>query len=169
KPRDHRSHRDFGRARGAIVAFERDADAVLWERAAEHALGAGLHQHARAEPLHDLGAEAPGSCDKIRLRGAGGADARGGAGALLFQTAPAAEAREGERQAIQWNAPRRNRAAVDATDIFVQPDAGEAFERRAHLALHDMLRLHVAAVIDAGRTCDAEKTRMLARAVVVQP
>ena len=35
--------------RRAVVAFHRDAEAELRQRAAEHALGAGLHEHARAE------------------------------------------------------------------------------------------------------------------------
>ena len=42
---------DFGRTRGAIVAFERDADPLIGQRGAEYTFRACLHEHARAEPL----------------------------------------------------------------------------------------------------------------------
>src|SRR5439155_460807 len=120
------------------------------------------------EALHDLAAEAADARDVIRLGGAGSADARGGAGALLFQSAAGAEAREGEREAFQRYAPCRDRAAIDTASISVKSNAGEAFQRGAYLTLHQMICRRIAAMIYARRAGDAEEARMLARAVVVQ-
>ena len=98
EPRDHRGHRDFGCARCAVIALDRDAEPPLRQHAAEHALGAGLHQHARAEHRHHVGAEAPRSRDEIRLRRHSRTNPHRCFGTLRPKPLPRAELRKPVRQ-----------------------------------------------------------------------
>ena len=167
--RDHRRHRHLGGARRAVVAFERDAEPLLRQRRAEHALGAGLDEHARAEQRHDLGAEAAGAGDVPGLRRAGRAQPRRGLGALRRRgPARCRSARSACASADERHRPGRDRAAVDAALILRQRRRRSGFPaRRAPRAAPDG-RPHIAAMIGADRAGDAEEARMLARAVVVQ-
>ena len=81
----------------------------------------------------------------------------------------AAEPREGQRQRVERQRPGRHRAAVDRADVVRTSGAWlKVLQRVLHRALHRMRRLDVVAGIGAGGAGDAEKARMLARAVVVE-
>ena len=67
---DHRRHDRLRGTRGAVVAFDRDAEPLLRQRGAIDAFGAGFHKNAAAEELHDLGAEPLGAGDEPGFRGA---------------------------------------------------------------------------------------------------
>ena len=167
--RDRRRHRDLGGARRAVLAFERDAEALLGQRAAEHAFGAGLHQHACAEQRHDLGAEASGARHVVRLRRAGRAQPRRRLRALVAEAMPGAEARERMRRAPSA-APRRSGSSSRRCRIGLPtsptPVRLSSAARTSRCTV--WLRRDIAAMIDAGRAGDADEARMLARAIVVQ-
>ncbi len=165
--RDQRRHHDLGGAACAVVAFERDAEALLRQRAAEHAFGAGLHEHSRAEQLHDLGAEAAGAGDVPGMRRAGRAQPCRRLGALGGRPCRCRSART-HAPAPTAARPGRHRAAVDPALVLGHADTGQRLDRGAHLALHRMAGRHIAAMIDADRAGGAEEARMLARAIVVQ-
>jgi hypothetical protein len=71
-------------------------------------------------------------------------------------------------KAMQRRGPGRDRASVDGPAVWRQQGAGQILQHGVHFALHGMVGLPVADVIDATRAGDGEKARMLARAVVVQ-
>ena len=91
EPHDQRSHHHLGGAPAAVVAFHRDADTDIRQRAAVDALGADLDEDARAEPLHHFGAEAPGAGDVPGMRRTGGTQPRRRLGAFGREAMPGAE------------------------------------------------------------------------------
>ena len=149
--------------------LHRDAEALLRQRRAIDALGAGLHEHARAEARHDLGAEAAGAGDVPGMRGAGLAQPRRGAGAVR---------RTGRRRVPKRAKPCASAVSGIAQVGTEQPSmaqtsapaprrSGPPARRRPRAAPDG--RLDVAARRSAPmRAGDAEKARVLARAVVVQ-
>ena len=52
--RDEMHHGGLGGALGAVVDLEREAEAVLGERAAVDAFGPALHEHLARQAQHDL-------------------------------------------------------------------------------------------------------------------
>ena len=58
--------------------------------------------------------------------------------------------------------------AIDRAAPIFQCDAGDPLERRLDLALHRMRRIGIARGIRADRACGAEKSGMLAGAIVVE-
>src|SRR6266516_6418355 len=88
--------------------------------------------------------------------------------AMPIETPAGAEPREGVRELFQRQGPGRDRAAVDRAAAIVQGDAGDPFERRLDLALHRMRRIGVTSSIRAHRAGGAEKSGMLAGAIVVE-
>ncbi len=101
------------------------------------------------------------------MRRAGIAKPRRGPGAIGRQPHAGAEAGEAARQAHQRQRPGRRRAAIDGAVVLRQRHAGQAFDGVPNQALHRMRRLGVVRAVGAGGASDAEKARVLARAIVV--
>src|SRR5438093_861249 len=98
---DQCRHHHLGRARAAVVALHRYAEATLRQHAAIDALGTDLDEGARAKPLHHFGAEAAGAGDVPGMRRAGGPQPRRRPGALGRQAMAGAEAREAKREMLE--------------------------------------------------------------------
>src|ERR1700692_3910293 len=73
------------------VAFEREAEPLLRQRAAIDAFGAGLDENTLAEKLHDIGAKSSGAGDMPWLLRAGPAQPRRSLGAAGRQAMAGAE------------------------------------------------------------------------------
>src|SRR5215475_9475479 len=168
EPRDERRHDHLTGARAAVIAFDRDAETAVRQRAQIDALGADLHKCTRAEPLHYFRAKAAGAGDMPRMCRAGGAQPRSRLGALGRKPVARAKARKAEREMLERHRPGRHRAAVDAAALVGNRSPSDAFDSRLDFSLHWMSWLDVATRIGAEHAGQAQKSGMLARTVVVQ-
>ena len=96
--RDEMHQGGLGGALGAVVDLEREAEAVLGERAAVDALGAALHEHLARQALHDLRDEGAGAGDEIGVGPARLAMRAAVAACCAAKPRPVAEPRKGVRQ-----------------------------------------------------------------------
>ena len=98
---------------------------LLRQRGAIDAFGAGFHEHAFAEQLHHVGAEAAGAGDVPRRFCASVAKPRRSPRAFGRNTAAGAEFGKAVREIMQWHRPGRHRTAVDRAAASPKCGAGK--------------------------------------------
>ena len=160
---------DLGGAPCAVLAFERDAEALLRAARAQNTPSAPVFTSTRAPNSRMISVQkrpVPATnqgCAAQAARNRAAALARSGA-----KPCPVPKRAKACASAVSGTRPGRDRAAVDAALVFRYADAGQRLDRGAHLALHRMAGRHIAVMIDAARAGDADEARMLAGAIVVQ-
>ena len=134
----------FGGARRAILAFQRNGDALFRNGGAEHAFGAGLGEDPTGRRLHQPGAGAACPCDVEGFGHAGIEQAFRGAGADRLQAGSGRHSGKAMGEPVQGHGIGRDRAAVDAAIVLSQRGSGQRFHDAADFLLDGMIVADIA-------------------------
>ncbi len=118
--------------------------------------------------LDNPAAEPTGSGDEMRPCRTRRTNPSRRPGPVRIEPPAGAESRKTVRKLFQRQGPGRDRAAVDRATPIVQRDPGDPLERRFDRALHRMRRIGVTRRIRPHRAGDAQKSGVLAGAIVVE-
>ena len=165
---NERRDRDLRRSRSSVVGLDCNPQPSLRQRGAKYALCARLGEGARAQRGHDLGIEPPCPGDRRRMGRHRRPDPPGRARTSGRQPFAGREPRETKSQRAQRNRIGRDRAAVDRSRLLVQPRLCHFGDHSRNLALDPMIRSDIAPRVDPFGAGEADKSRVLARAIVVQ-
>jgi hypothetical protein len=118
KPCDDGRRDRLRRAAGAVVTLDGNAQPLRRQRGTIGPLGACLHEHALAEPAHDVGNELAGAGDVPGLRRTRGPQTLRCRRTNRSEATSRRKDREGARQRRQWHRKGWHRAAVDANAVI---------------------------------------------------
>src|SRR5690606_27691489 len=117
---------------------------------------------------HQVGIEALGPSDKEWLSHASGENAPRGLCTLGRKSVAGRHTRKSQRKALQRHRIGRDRATIRATRTDAMRSTRDALHRITHHLLRLVLRADIAAIVDSEMLAGADKSGVLARAVVVQ-